>query len=109
MTGLKNQKIRIRLKGFYPASLDTSVKKIVDTVKRTGALVRGPIPLPNRIRKWTILTSPNVDKDARDQLQICKHKRLIVVDRVTSETMDALRHRLDLPSEVEIKMQIGDK
>lgn len=103
----KNQKIRIRLKAFYPEPLDASVKKIVETVKRTGALVRGPIPLRNRMHKSTVLKSPVVDKDARDQLQICEHKRLIDIEGVTGDTMDALR-RLNLPPEVEIQTQIGE-
>jgi len=107
MSVSKNQRIRIRLKAFYPEPLDSSVRKIVETVKRTGALVKA-LPLPNRLRKWTLLTSPVVDKDARDQFQICEHKRLIDIDRVTGDTMSALS-RLDLPSEVDIQTQIGDE
>jgi small subunit ribosomal protein S10 len=108
MSLLKNPKIRIRLKAFHPSQLDASAQKIVDTVKRTGALVRGPIPLRTRRHKWTVLTSPVVDKDARDQFQIFEHKRLLDIEGVTSDTMDALK-RLELSREVEIQTQIRDE
>ena len=85
-----NQYIRIRLKSFDHRLLDKSVKEIISTAKRTGARIRGPVPLPTKIEKFTILTSPHVDKDARDQYEIRTHKRLLDILEPTSKTTDAL-------------------
>lgn len=82
--------IRIRLKSFDHRLLDKSTLEIVETAKRTGALVRGPVPLPTKIERFTLLTSPHVDKDARDQYEIRTHKRLLDILEPTSKTTDAL-------------------
>lgn len=86
----KQEYIRIRLKSFDHRLLDQSVREIVDTAKRTGARVRGPVPLPTKTERFTILTSPHVDKDARDQYEIRTHKRLLDILEPTSKTTDAL-------------------
>ncbi len=101
----KNQRIRIRLKGFDARLLDQSTKEIVDTVKRTGAMVAGPVPLPTNIERYTVLCSPHVDKKSREQFEIRTHKRLLDILEPTQQTVDALM-KLDLASgvEVEIKM-----
>ena len=85
-----NQRIRIRLKSFDHTLADKSAKEIVDTAKRTGATVRGPIPLPTKKERFTVLTSPHVDKDARDQYEILTHKRLMDIIEPTDKTVDAL-------------------
>lgn len=102
----KNQKIRIRLKGFDSRVLDLSTKEIVDTAKRTGAMVAGPVPLPTKIERYTVLRSPHVDKKSREQFEIRTHKRMLDILEPTQQTVDALM-KLDLASgvEVEIKMQ----
>ena len=87
---MQNQRIRIRLKAFDHRLIDISTQEIVNTAKRTGAQVRGPIPLPTRIEKFTVLTSPHVDKDARDQYEIRTHKRLLDIVEPTEKTVDAL-------------------
>ena len=98
----KEQKIRIRLKSFDHRLIDSSVREIVDTAKRTGAQVLGPIPLPTRKERMTILTSPHVNKDARDQYEVRTHKRLI--DLVANpQTVDALM-RLDLAAGVDVRI-----
>lgn len=103
------QKVRIRLESFYPNRLDYSVREIIDAVKRTGAAVEGAIPLPNRTKKFTILTSPHVDKDARDQYQIVRHKRLLTVYINAAETMSAIK-QMALPPEVHVTIkQLVDK
>ncbi|PIR17305.1 MAG: 30S ribosomal protein S10 [Deltaproteobacteria bacterium CG11_big_fil_rev_8_21_14_0_20_49_13] len=101
----KNQRIRIRLKGFDSRLLDQSTKEIVETAKRTGAMVAGPVPLPTDIERYTVLCSPHVDKKSREQFEIRTHKRLIDILEPTQQTVDALM-KLDLASgvEVEIKM-----
>jgi small subunit ribosomal protein S10 len=104
----KAQKIRIRLTGFYQRSIDWSAREIAGTAKRTGAILHGPIPLPTRIRKLTVLASPHVDKDARDQYEVRIHKRLLDIRRPTDKTVDALV-RLELPAGVEVEMQTGDE
>ena len=94
--------IRIRLKSFDHRLIDSSVREIVDTAKRTGAQVLGPIPLPTRKERMTILTSPHVNKDARDQYEVRTHKRLI--DLVANpQTVDALM-RLDLAAGVDVRI-----
>ena len=103
---MQNQKIRIRLKAFDHRLIDSSTLEIVDTAKRTGAQVRGPIPLPTRKERFTVLTSPHVNKDARDQYEIRTHKRVLDIVDPTDKTVDALM-KLDLPAgvDVEIKLQ----
>lgn len=98
------QKIRIRLKGFDQRLLDRSTQDIVETAKRTGAQVAGPIPLPTRIEKYTVLRSPNVDKKSREQFESRTHKRLVDILNPTGKTIDALKG-LTLPAGVDIKIK----
>jgi len=99
---MQNQRIRIRLKAFDYKLIDASTAEIVETAKRTGAQVRGPIPLPTRKELFTVLISPHVNKDARDQYEIRTHKRLIDIVEPTDKTVDALM-RLDLAAGVMFK------
>ncbi|AYN24565.1 30S ribosomal protein S10 [Buchnera aphidicola] len=103
---MQNQRIRIRLKAFDHRLIDQSTTEIVETAKRTGAQVRGPIPLPTRKEKFTILISPHVNKDARDQYEIRTHKRLIDIVEPTEKTVDALM-RLDLAAGVDVQISLG--
>lgn len=103
---MSNQRIRIRLKAFDHRLIDQSTAEIVDTAKRTGAQVRGPIPLPTRKERYTILTSPHVNKDARDQYEIRTHKRMIDIVEPTEKTVDALM-RLDLAAGVDVQISLG--
>lgn len=103
----KNQKMRIRLKAFDHRLIDKSTQEIVETAKRTGAQIRGPIPLPTRIERFTILVSPHVDKDARDQYEIRTHKRLIDIVAPTDKTVDALM-KLDLAAGVDVQISIDE-
>lgn len=103
----KNQKMRIRLKAFDHRLIDKSTQEIVETAKRTGAQIRGPIPLPTRIERFTILVSPHVDKDARDQYEIRTHKRLIDIISPTDKTVDALM-KLDLAAGVDVQISIDE-
>lgn len=105
MSVQKNQKIRIRLKAFDHRLIDRSTQEIVATAKRTGAQIRGPIPLPTRIERFTILVSPHADKDARDQYEIRTHKRLIDIIAPTDKTVDALM-KLDLPAGVDVQISV---
>jgi len=98
------QKIRIRLKGYDQRLLDHSTADIVETAKRTGAAVVGPIPLPTRREMWTVLRSPNVDKKSREQFEMRTHKRLIDILNPTGQTIDALK-TLTLPAGVDIKIK----
>ena len=102
----QNQKIRIRLKAFDYRLIDQSALEIVETAKRTGAVVRGPVPLPTRIQRFDVLRSPHVNKTSRDQFEIRTHVRLIDIVDPTDKTVDALM-KLDLPAglDVEIKLQ----
>ena len=102
----ENQRIRIRLKAFDHRLIDVSTEEIVDTAKRTGAQVLGPIPLPTRKERFTVLISPHVDKDARDQYEIRTHKRLIDISEPTEKTVDALM-RLDLAAGVEVQISLN--
>lgn len=102
---MERQKIRIRLRAFDHNMLDQSSQKIVDTAKRTGANVAGPIPLPTEKNIYTILRSPHVDKDSREQFEIRTHKRLIDILEPTPKTVDALM-RLDLPAGVDIEIKL---
>ena len=103
---MQNQKIRIRLKAFDYRLIDQSAAEIVDTAKRTGAVVKGPIPLPTRIERFDLLRSPHVNKTSRDQMEIRTHLRLMDIVDPTEKTVDALM-KLDLPAvvDVEIKLQ----
>jgi small subunit ribosomal protein S10 len=100
------QKIRIRLKAFDYKLIDTSAAEIVETAKRTGAIVKGPVPLPTRMKRFDLLRSPHVNKASRDQLEIRTHQRLMDIVDPTDKTVDALM-KLDLPAgvDVEIKLQ----
>ena len=101
-----NQNIRIRLKAFDHRLIDKSAREIVETAKRTGAVVRGPIPLPTRKERYTVLVSPHADKDARDQYEIRTHKRLMQIIDPTEKTVDALS-KLDLPAGVEVQIRVN--
>ncbi|MDQ8039423.1 MAG: 30S ribosomal protein S10 [Rickettsiella sp.] len=101
---LKGRDFRILLEAFDHRLIDKATDRIVSSLKRTGARLCGPIPLPTKIKKYTVLTSPHVDKDARDQYEIRTHKRLIDVYSSTEKTVDALKRLDDLPSEVNIKI-----
>lgn len=103
---MQNQKIRIRLKAFDHRLIDSSAQEIVDTAKRTGAQVRGPIPLPTRKERFTVLISPHVNKDARDQYEIRTHKRVLDIVEPTEKTVDALM-KLDLAAGVEVQISLG--
>ncbi len=100
-----NQTIRIRLKAFDHRLIDRSVREIVETAKRTGAMVKGPIPLPTRRERFTILISPHVNKDARDQYEIRTHKRLLDIVEPTDKTVDALS-KLDLAAGVDVQIRL---
>ena len=102
----KSQNIRLRLKAFDHRLLDTSAREIVETAKRTGAQVHGPVPLPSRIERFTVLTSPHVDKDARDQYEIRTHKRLMDIVEPTDKTVDALM-KLELPAGVDVQIKLN--
>ncbi|MBI5887445.1 MAG: 30S ribosomal protein S10 [Deltaproteobacteria bacterium] len=102
---MDNQKIRIRLKAFDHRLLDKSVKDIVETAKRTGARIKGPIPLPTRINKYCVLRSPHVDKKSREQFEIRTHKRLMDIMEPTQNTVDALM-KLDLPAGVDVEIRL---
>ena len=103
---METQNIRIRLKAFDHRVLDQSTTEIVDTAKRTGARLAGPVPLPTEKNKWTVLRSPHVNKTSRDQFEIRTHQRLMDIVDPTDKTVDALM-KLDLPAgvDVEIKLQ----
>jgi small subunit ribosomal protein S10 len=103
---VQNQKIRIRLKAFDHRLIDASTQDIVETAKRTGAQVRGPIPLPTRIERYTVLVSPHVNKDARDQYELRTHKRMIDIVEPTEKTVDALM-KLDLAAGVDVQISLG--
>ena len=101
-----NQNIRIKLKACDHKLIDQSAVEIVETAKRTGARVRGPIPLPTKMEKFTILISPHVDKDARDQYEIRTHKRIMDILDPTDKTVDALM-KLDLAAGVDVQISLG--
>lgn len=102
---MTDQKIRIKLKAFDHRILDQSVGEIVDTAKRTGARVAGPIPLPTIKNRWTVLRSPHVDKKSREQFEIRTHKRLLEILDPTPQTVDALM-KLDLSAGVDVEIKI---
>jgi len=101
---MAKHKIRIRLKAYDHRVLDQSVRQIVDTAERTGAVVVGPVPLPTKIEKFTVIRSPFIDKDSREQFEIRTHKRLIDVVDPQSKTIDALV-RLNLPAGVDVEIK----
>ena len=102
---MESQRIRIRLKGYDHRLLDRSVKEIIETAKRTGARIKGPIPLPTKINKFCVLRSPHVDKKSREQFEIRTHKRLMDIVEPTQHTVDALM-RLDLPAGVDVEIKL---
>ena len=102
---MNGQRIRIKLKGFDYRVIDQSASDIVDTAKRTGALVAGPIPMPTRIERYTVNRSPHVDKKSMDQFELRTHKRLIDILEPTVQTVDELK-KLNLPAGVEITLNI---
>ena len=103
---MKDQNIRIRLKAYDHRTLDTSAKEILYTSKRTGADVRGPIPLPTRIEKFTVLKGPHIDKKSREQFEIRTHKRLMDIIDPTPQTVDALM-KLDLAAGVDVQIKLN--
>ena len=104
MNGM-NEKIRIRLKAYDHRVLDQSVKEIVETVKRTGGRVAGPIPLPTQMERFTVLRSPHVDKKSREQFEIRTHKRVLDIVDPTPQTVDALM-KLDLAAGVDVEIKL---
>ena len=100
-----NQKIRIKLKSYDHSLEDKSSEKIVKAVKATGAVVVGPIPLPTKKEKFTVLKSPHVNKKARDQYQLCTYKRLVDIYSNSSKTVDALM-KIELPSGVDVEIKV---
>ena len=103
---MANQRIRIRLKAYDYRLIDQSAREIVETARRTGAQVRGPIPLPTKKERFTILISPHVNKDARDQYEIRTHKRLMDIINPTDKTVDALM-KLDLATSIDVQIKLN--
>jgi len=103
---MDTQTIRITLKAFDHRILDTSTLEILSTAKRTGASVRGPIPLPNKIKKFSVIRSPHIDKGSQEQFEMRTHKRLLDIIDPTPQTIDALM-KLDLPAGVDVEIKIG--
>jgi small subunit ribosomal protein S10 len=101
----ENQNIRIRLRAYDYRVLDQSTSEIVNTAKRTGAKIRGPIPLPTDIEKYTVLRSPHIDKKSREQFEIRTHKRLLDIYEWSPQTVDALM-KLDLPAGVDVEIKL---
>ncbi len=102
---MQNQRIRIRLRAYDYRALDKSVSEIVDTAKRTGAKIAGPIPLPTRIEKFSVNRSPHVDKKSVDQFELRTHKRILDIVDPTARTVDELK-KLNLPAGVDITIKI---
>ena len=102
---MQSQKIRIRLKAFDYNLIDRSAQEIVETAKRTGAVVKGPVPLPTKIERFNVLRSPHVNKTSRDQLEIRTHLRLMDIVDPTDKTVDALM-KLDLPAGVDVEIKL---
>jgi small subunit ribosomal protein S10 len=103
---MERQNIRIRLKAFDHRVLDNSTREIVSTAKRTGANVRGPIPLPTRIEKFTVLRSPHIDKKSREQFEVRTYKRLLDIVQPNAQTVDALM-KLDLAAGVNVEIKLA--
>ena len=108
MSSSSKDVIRIRMEAYDHSVLDQSATEIVETAKRTGSIVRGPIPLPTRIERYTVLSSPHVDKKARQQFEMRTHKRVIDIVQATAKTIDAL-NKLNLPAGVDIKIKAGSR
>ena len=102
---MDKQNIRIKLRAYDNKVLDQSTEEIVNTVKRTGANIKGPIPLPTRIEKFTVLKGPHIDKKSREQFQLSSYKRLLDIYSTSSKTIDALM-KLELPSGVEVEIKV---
>ncbi|TYB31343.1 MAG: 30S ribosomal protein S10 [Candidatus Mcinerneyibacterium aminivorans] len=103
---MERQKVRIKMKGFDHKLLDKSVEKIVETAKKNGANVAGPIPLPTKTSRFTVLRSPHVNKTSREQFELKEHKRLLDILEPSPKTMDALM-RVDLPSGVDVEIKLS--
>jgi len=101
---MAGQKIRVRLRSFDGELVDRSAKSIVQTVKRTGAIISGPIPLPTRINKYTVLRAPHVNKTSREQFEMRTHKRLIDIHNPSNETIEALT-KLEIPAGVDVEIR----
>lgn len=98
-------RVRIRLRAYEPRILDQSAEKIVETARRTGARIAGPIPLPTHIRKWCVIRGPHIDKESMEHFELRTHNRLIDIHEPSTKTIDALM-RLDLPSGVDIQIKL---
>ena len=108
MSNTINEVIRIRMEAYESGILDQSANEIMDTAKRTGSIVRGPIPLPTRIERYTVLSSPHIDKKSRQQFEIRTHKRLVDIIQATAKTIEAL-NKLSLPAGVDIKIKATNR
>jgi small subunit ribosomal protein S10 len=108
VAGQTNEIIRIRMEAYDHAVLDQSAAEIVDTAVRTGSVVHGPIPLPTRIERYTVLSGPHIDKKARQQFEIRTHKRLIDILQASAKTIEAL-NKLSLPAGVDIKIKASSR
>jgi small subunit ribosomal protein S10 len=106
VAGFANERIRIRMEGYDHEILDRTAAEIVDTAQRTGADVRGPIPLPTRVERYTVLRSPHIDRKSREQFEIRTHKRLVDILQPTAKTIEALNKGLSLPPGVDIKIRV---
>ena len=106
--GFANERIRIRMEAYDHEVLDRTAQEIVDTAQRTGALVHGPIPLPTRIERYTVLRSPHIDRKSREQFEIRTHKRLLDILEPTQQTVDALM-KLELPAGVDVEIKAFGK
>ncbi len=106
MAGLSNERIRIRMEGYDHEVLDKTAQEIVTTAQQTQAEVHGPIPLPTRIERYTVLRSPHIDRKSREQFEIRTHKRLIDILQPTQKTIEALNKGLSLPPGVDIKIRV---
>ena len=106
MAGLASERIRIRMEGYDHEILDKTALEIVSTAKDTGADVHGPIPLPTRVERYTVLRSPHIDRKSREQFEIRTHKRLIDILQPTGKTIEALNKGLSLPPGVDIKIRV---
>lgn len=106
MAGLANERIRIRMEGYDHEILDRTAQEIVQTANETGAEVHGPILLPTRVERYTVLRSPHIDRKSREQFEIRTHKRLIDILRPTAKTIEALNKGLSLPPGVDIKIRV---
>ena len=106
MAGLSNERIRIRMEAYDHEVLDRTAQEIVSTAQNTGASVYGPIPLPTRIERYTVLRSPHIDRKSREQFEIRTHKRLIDILQPTGKTIEALNKGLSLPPGVDIKIRV---